>query len=57
MQGSRGGVDIPRGDVDRVKSHLAKYCAKVDDTLRGTAANLAHSLRRKVIRRRAVRDD
>jgi hypothetical protein len=27
MQGSRGGVDLPRDDVDRVKSH-----AKMDDT-------------------------
>jgi hypothetical protein len=32
MQGSRGGVDIPRNDVDRVKSHLGKYYAKMDDT-------------------------
>jgi hypothetical protein len=32
MQGSRGGVDLPRDDVDRVKSHLAKYYAKMDDT-------------------------
>ena len=31
MQGSRGGVDLPRSDVDRVKSHLAKYYAKMDD--------------------------
>ena len=32
MQGSRGGVDLPRDDVDRVKSHLAKYYATMDDT-------------------------
>ena len=32
MQGSRGGVDLPKGDVDRVKSHLGKYYAKMDDT-------------------------
>jgi hypothetical protein len=32
MQGSRGGVDLPRDDVDRVRSHLAKYYAKMDDT-------------------------
>ena len=31
MQGSRGGVDLPARDVDRVKSHLAKYYAKMDD--------------------------
>jgi hypothetical protein len=32
MQGSRGGVDLPPGDVERVKSPLAKYYAKMDDT-------------------------
>ena len=32
MQGSRGGVDLPAKDVDRVKSHLAKYYSKMDDT-------------------------
>lgn len=32
MQGSRGGVDLPSGDVGRVKSHLAKYYAKMDET-------------------------
>ena len=31
MQGSRGGVDLPEKDIDRVKSHLAKYYAKMDD--------------------------
>jgi hypothetical protein len=31
MQGARGGVDLPAKDVDRVKSHLAKYYAKADD--------------------------
>jgi hypothetical protein len=32
MQGSRGGVDVPSADVARIKSHLAKYYAKMDDT-------------------------
>lgn len=32
MQGSRGGIDLPRDDIDRVKSHLAKYYDKMDDT-------------------------
>jgi hypothetical protein len=32
MQGSRGGVDLPKADIKRVKSHLAKYYAKMDDT-------------------------
>ncbi len=32
MQGSRGGVDLPKKDNDRVKSHLAKYYRKMDDT-------------------------
>ena len=27
-----GGVDLPESDRDRVKSHLAKYYAKMDDT-------------------------
>jgi hypothetical protein len=31
MQGSRGGVDLPESDRDRVKSHLAKYYAKMGD--------------------------
>jgi hypothetical protein len=31
MQGSRGGVDVPEGDIDRIKSHLAKYYQKMDD--------------------------
>lgn len=32
MQGSRGGIDLPDKDIDRVKSHLAKYYAKLDET-------------------------
>ena len=32
MQGSRGGVDLPERDIDRVKSHLAKYYRKFDET-------------------------
>lgn len=31
MQGSRGGVDLPGKDRDRVRSHLAKYYAKLDE--------------------------
>jgi hypothetical protein len=31
MQGSRGGVDLPKSDIDRVKSHLAKYYKKMDE--------------------------
>ena len=31
MQGSRGGVDLPKKDIDRVKSHLAKYYKKMDE--------------------------
>lgn len=31
MQGSRGGVDLPRADIGRVKSHLAKYYKKMGD--------------------------
>lgn len=32
MQGSRGGVDLPEKDIDRVKSHLAKYYDKLEET-------------------------
>ena len=32
MQGSRGGVDLPKGDIDRVKNHLAKYYEKMGET-------------------------
>ena len=31
MQGSRGGIDLPQGDIDRVKRHLAKYYEKMDE--------------------------
>ena len=31
MQGSRGGVDLPAKDIDRVRSHLAKYYAKLGE--------------------------
>jgi hypothetical protein len=31
LQGSRGGVDLPTDEVDRVKSHLAKYYRKMGD--------------------------
>ena len=31
MQGSRGGVDLPDKDIDRVKSHLAKYYKQMGD--------------------------
>ncbi len=30
--GARDGIDIPSGDKDRVKSHLAKYYQKMGDT-------------------------
>jgi hypothetical protein len=30
VDGARGGIDIPSGDVPRVQSHLAKYYAKMD---------------------------
>jgi hypothetical protein len=32
MDGARGGIDLPKGDIDRVKSHLAKYYEKMGDT-------------------------
>jgi hypothetical protein len=32
MNGARGGVDLPKSDIDRVKSHLEKYYKKMHDT-------------------------
>jgi hypothetical protein len=31
MNGAHGGVDVPAGDKDRIKSHLAKYYKKMGD--------------------------
>ncbi|GAA2108926.1 hypothetical protein GCM10009841_29810 [Microlunatus panaciterrae] len=31
MQGSRGGVDLPTKDIQRVKNHLARYYKKMGD--------------------------
>jgi hypothetical protein len=31
MQGSRGGIDLPRKDIPRVKSHLARYYRKLGE--------------------------
>lgn len=31
MDGARGGVDLPRSDVNRVKGHLARYYHKMHD--------------------------
>lgn len=31
MQGARGGVDLPKGDIDRVRSHLQRYYEKMGD--------------------------
>lgn len=31
MDGARGGVNLPEKDIDRVKSHLAKYYKKMGD--------------------------
>ena len=32
MQGSRGGIDVPDKDRDRIRSHLAKYYKKLNET-------------------------
>jgi hypothetical protein len=32
MQGSRGGVDVPKQDIDQIKSYLAKYYDKMGDS-------------------------
>jgi hypothetical protein len=31
MEGARGGADLPGEDIDRVKSHLAKYYRKMGE--------------------------
>ncbi|HEX5018223.1 MAG TPA: hypothetical protein VFX15_11645 [Actinomycetes bacterium] len=31
MEGSRGGVDLPKDDIPRVKEHLGKYYRKMDE--------------------------
>jgi hypothetical protein len=31
VEGARGGVDLPKSDVARVKSHLAKYYKKMGE--------------------------
>jgi hypothetical protein len=32
MDGARGGIDVPHSDIDRVKSHRAKYYKKMDES-------------------------
>jgi hypothetical protein len=32
MEGARGGIKLPKDDIDRVKSHLAKYYKKMGET-------------------------
>ena len=32
MDGARGGIDLPKADVGRVKSHLAKYYKKMGES-------------------------
>ncbi|MEV6033702.1 hypothetical protein AB0L65_21280 [Nonomuraea sp. NPDC052116] len=31
MEGARGGVDLPKKDIERVKEHLAHYYAKLGE--------------------------
>jgi hypothetical protein len=31
LDGARGGIDLPRGDIGRVKGHLARYYAKMGE--------------------------
>ena len=32
VDGARGGVDLDKGDVEKVKKHIARYYRKMDDT-------------------------
>ncbi|MFI6296435.1 hypothetical protein ACIBEJ_32920 [Nonomuraea sp. NPDC050790] len=31
LDGARGGVNLPKDEIDRVRGHLAKYYAKMDE--------------------------
>ena len=31
MQGARGGADLPKSDIPRIKGHLARYYAKMGE--------------------------
>jgi hypothetical protein len=31
MEGARGGIDLPKGDIDRVRGHLEKYYKKMGE--------------------------
>jgi hypothetical protein len=31
MEGARGGIDLPKDDIDRVRSHLDKYYKKMGE--------------------------
>lgn len=31
IEGSRGGIDLPKSDIPRVRNHLAKYYEKMGD--------------------------
>jgi hypothetical protein len=31
MEGARGGVDLPKKDIEGVKGHLARYYAKLGE--------------------------
>lgn len=32
LDGARGGVDLPKDEIGRVRNHLAKYYAKIGET-------------------------
>jgi hypothetical protein len=32
MDGARGGIDLPKDDIEKVKNHLAKYYTKMGET-------------------------
>ncbi|MBA2770263.1 MAG: hypothetical protein H0U35_14275 [Sporichthyaceae bacterium] len=42
MDGSRGGINLPSVDIDRVKSHLAKYYRKMGDTPPWDRGGISH---------------
>jgi hypothetical protein len=48
LSGMTQRLDLSKADVDRVKSHLAKYYKKMDEARRGSAAELDRYRHRQV---------
>lgn len=49
MDGARGGIDVPKSDIDRIKSHLAKYYQKMGESRPGNEASTPRHRRQRAI--------